>query len=102
MQASQRDMLNAVQRVTGTSDQDWKIEQTPVDDVIEKGREMMKGGGFQGFVQVLYGLQFKPGSGSNFHAKCDNKVLGLQSPADDLDEATKKAVKDTEAGKSYY
>ena len=37
-QVSQRDILSAVQRVTGTTDKDWTIDDQDVDAIIEEGK----------------------------------------------------------------
>ena len=98
MRVTQRDMLGAVQRATGTGDKDWEINETPVDEVIEGGRQQMAQGDFRGFRDLLYGLQFKEGAGGDFHANRSNEVLGLQE--DKLDVVTGEVVKAVEEGKT--
>ena len=97
--ASARDMVNAVQKANGTTDADWTIVHKNVDEVIKGGQEQLAQGNFMGFRDVLYGLQFKPGAGGDFHHKIINDVIGLEY--EDIDEVTKREVDAIRAGKKY-
>ena len=93
---SQRDMLDSLNRLMGTTDKDWKIDYEPTDVRYKKGLEELKSGDFTGFAKALYARDFYPGDG-NFEATrgLDNALLGL--PKDDLDEATKRTLKMVES-----
>lgn len=95
---SQNDMLDSVLRVTGDRREDWTIEHEDVQERFRRGSELMKQGVMEGFGILLYARTFyKDGSGS-FGAKLDNEKLGL--PKDDLDAATRIAVKMATAGET--
>lgn len=54
---SQRDVLDAVQRATQTSDAEWTVENMDVDTAIEVGREVWRGEGVM-HPYLLFGLFF--------------------------------------------
>jgi NmrA-like family len=89
---SQRDILDSVMRVTGTTLDDWKIEHEESPSRYKAGMEAMKKGDYKGFAQMMYTRVFyQDGSGSYEASKgLQNDVLGL--PKEDLDEYTKIAV----------
>lgn len=91
---SQRDMLDAIQKVTNTTDKDWKITKKPIDQHIEEGKKAGKDDKEEK-MKLVFGPTFKEGLGDKFYGKeLDNEKLGL--PHEDLDEAMKKIVKETE------
>ena len=100
---SQRDMLDSIQRVTGTTSEDWTIEYQNHKERYESGMKMMKEGNRLGFARLLYTRVFYPNGDGNYEEKrgLANKVLGL--PKEDLDEATKRAIAlfEKEGGYSY-
>jgi hypothetical protein len=82
---SQRDMLASVQRVTGTTDADWKIVTQNAEERYAEGVKEMEQGNMLGFFKSMYARVFYPdGVGL---LETDNEALGL--PVEDLDEATK-------------
>lgn len=90
---SQNDMLESCFRVTDTKKSDWKITNEPSKDRYEKGGKAMREGDMTGFVKQMYTRVFFPDGAGN-HEKThglDNEVLGL--PKEDLDEATRAAIK---------
>ena len=89
---SQRDMLDSVMRVTGTTLNDWTIKHEPSPSRYKAGVEAMYKGDFMGFAQMMYSRVFyQDGSGDFETSKgLQNEVLGL--PKEDLDEATKVAI----------
>ncbi|KAH6890673.1 hypothetical protein B0T10DRAFT_324887 [Thelonectria olida] len=95
---SQRDMLDSVNRVLGTTDADWDISYETTAKRIQDGEEEMKNGIFTGFAKVIYARVFAPSNPHSDFAKerTDNKVLGL--PSEDLDEATRRAVDMVQSG----
>lgn len=90
---SQKDMLDSVLRVTQTSLEDWKVTKEPVKKRYTEGIEAMQKGDMTGFVKMMYTRVFYPDECGN-HEKTRglaNDLLGL--PKEDLDEATKAAIK---------
>jgi hypothetical protein len=99
--ASQKDMLESVLRVTGTELKDWKVTKTPVKAIYQEGLKQFQSGDRVGFGKLLYSRSFFPESSGDYGAikGLDNDVLGL--PKEDLDEATRAAVKIAEKGVVY-
>lgn len=95
---SQKDMFASVLRVTGDKEADWKVSYEDVKERYKRGFDMMQKGQFVGFGILLYARMFYPGNPGDFSNRLDNKVLGL--PEEDLDEATKVAIKMAKAGET--
>ena len=90
---SQRDMLDSLHRVLGTTDADWEIRYETSEKRIADGAADMANGVFTGFAKMLYGGAFLPANEESDFAgimELANDILGL--PREDLDEATKRAV----------
>lgn len=93
---SQRDMLDSVHRVMGTTDEDWTITKESSLARRERGLKLMATEPRHGFVLALYASIFLPdevgffGKSTFDEDDVDNQLLGL--PKEDLDEATKRAV----------
>lgn len=90
---SQRDMLDSLHRVLGTTDSDWEISHESVAKRLADGAEELAKGVFTGFPKMLYAGAFSPtNQESDFAGTMElaNDVLGL--PKEDLDEATKRVV----------
>ncbi|KAL2163554.1 hypothetical protein VTH06DRAFT_5612 [Thermothelomyces fergusii] len=87
---SQRDMLDSVHRVLGTTDADWEIAHEPVEQRIRDGEEQLRNGDPRGFAKMLYGSVFAASNPDSNYVGEANQVFGL--PREDLDEATKRAV----------
>jgi hypothetical protein len=98
---NQREMLESVQRVTNTTEQDWKIEYRPIQEVNDEGMQRFQKGDFTGLMVVLYGRSFfKDNAGNTKLTRgLDSDKLGL--PKEDLDEFTKIAVERSEKGITY-
>jgi hypothetical protein len=92
---SQMDMFDALKKATGTTDKDWQISKVPVDQAVAKGNKDAQNGNRAGMIDVLYGMNFKPGMGGNFQHKIDNEFLGLYE--EDLDEVVRSAIYKLEA-----
>ena len=75
---SQMDMLRVLEKATGTTENDWKTTKTPVDEAIAKGKEEFEKGNRMGMVDVMYGMNFKPGMGGCYEGKSSNDILGLE------------------------
>jgi hypothetical protein len=95
---SQRDMLDSLHRVCGTTDADWTITHQPSLERYKKGIEDMQKGDRSGFARAMYTRVFFPNGGGDYESThgLDNGVLGL--PKEDIDEATKRAVALIEGG----
>lgn len=89
---SQRDMLDSVMRVTGTTPNDWKIEHEPSPSRYKAAMEAFQKGDFIGFAKMMYARVFYQDGSGEFEASkgLQNDVLGL--PKEDLDGYTKIAV----------
>lgn len=98
---SQRDMLDSLHRVLGTSDADWEISYQPVVERYEEGLAEMQKGERSGFAKAMYARVFFPESNGDFETGhgTDNGKLGLKK--EDLDEATRRTVKMVEKGFSF-
>ncbi|KAJ5895690.1 hypothetical protein N7495_007381 [Penicillium taxi] len=96
---SQRDILDSLHRIMGTTDSDWEIKYEPVSQRLKDGAEELASGIFTGLPKVLYGGIFSsenPMSDYAGNMSLANDVLSL--PQEDLDEATKRAVEMVENG----
>ncbi|KAH7006947.1 hypothetical protein EDB80DRAFT_893419 [Ilyonectria destructans] len=96
---SQRDMLDSLHRVMGTSDSDWDITYESVEKRMQDGTEELKKGIRTGFAKILYGRAFNVTKKNSDYAATGpmaNGILGL--PKEDLDEATKRAVDMVQSG----
>ncbi|KAF4447490.1 putative oxidoreductase CipA-like [Fusarium austroafricanum] len=99
---SQRQMLDSIQRVTGTTDEDWVIEHEGSKERWQRGVELMRKGDRSGFALAMYARIFYPNGDGNIEAKhrLANEALGL--PKEDLDEASKRAMDMVESGYNYF
>lgn len=92
-QVSQKDMFEAVQRVTSTKASEWTQKTVSSKDWYDQDKSCLQKGDMMGAVPVLYGRFFFPDAPGDLEMhgiKPDNEKLGL--PAEDLDEFTKLAV----------
>ncbi|KAH7381207.1 hypothetical protein DE146DRAFT_279090 [Phaeosphaeria sp. MPI-PUGE-AT-0046c] len=98
---SQRDMLDSLHRVLGTSDKDWEISYQGAKERYEEGLAEMQKGDRSGFAKAMYARVFFPESNGDFETGhgTDNEKLGLKKES--LDEATKRTVKMVEKGFNY-
>lgn len=96
--ASQRDMLDSIHRVAGTTDKDWEISYEPSDQRYKDGCEELQKGIRTGFAKMIYARMFYPNGDGDFESAhgLANKVLGL--PKEDLDECTKSVLAMVESG----
>jgi hypothetical protein len=94
---SQRDMLDSVNRVLGTTDQDWTIKYEPAEQRYKDALVQFQGGDRMGFAKAIYSRIFYPTGDGDFDSKgLANAALGL--PEEDLDEHTKNAIDMVESG----
>ena len=90
---SQKDMLDSVLRVTGTTAEDWKINKEPSQARYKRGMAELQKGNRSGFATLLYSRVFYPNGDGDFETSkgLQNEVLGL--PKEEIDESTKVALK---------
>jgi hypothetical protein len=95
---SQREMLDSIHRVMGTTDKDWEIVFEKSGERYAKGLEDMKNGQRLGFSRALYSRVFFPNGGGDYESSkgLDNEKIGLEKA--DLDAATKGTIELVEAG----
>lgn len=79
MVVSQRDMLDAVQTATNSTDADWSISYEPSKKRWEDGKRLFATGDLMGFGKMLYSRLFFPSDGdySGRPGGLDNAKLGL-------------------------
>lgn len=96
---SQKDMLDSVLRVTQTSIDDWKVTKEPSHERYMSGIKAMQSGDRVGFVKMMYTRVFYPDDSGNYEKTkgTSNELLGL--PKEDIDEATKAAIKRSKESK---
>lgn len=90
LSTTQRGALDAMQRITGTTDNDWTIETDNIAERIKKDKEAMAGGGdaaFGAMMDILVAYYTGDGLGGDYQSKAleDLKVLGLKE--EDIDAA---------------
>ncbi|KPI45451.1 uncharacterized protein AB675_536 [Cyphellophora attinorum] len=97
----QRDILDAAQAATGTTEKDWTIEQKDAQSYTDDGFAKMSRGDISGIVPMIYGSHFIEGLGGSYEGKkqtLNNVVGGL--PKEDIVEVTKRLIAEMEATKS--
>ncbi|PLB51389.1 NAD(P)-binding protein [Aspergillus steynii IBT 23096] len=89
---SQRDMLDSVHRVMGTTDADWTIRYEPCRQRYNDGLAEMQNGIRTGYAKAMYTRAFFKNGGGDFESRRElaNDTIGL--PKEELDEATRRAV----------
>lgn len=88
---SGRELLEAVQRATGTDDGDWTVEVKTVQERREKGLRELEAGNPMGMVELLYAATMTRGLGDEYPGrKTMNEELDL--PEESLDEWMKEFV----------
>ncbi|TVY47466.1 hypothetical protein LOCC1_G002218 [Lachnellula occidentalis] len=99
---SQRDMLDSVNRVKGTTDKDWEIVSEPSIQRYKEGIEDMNKGDHTGFRRAMYTRVFFQNGDGDFETSrgVQNSLIGL--PDDSLDESTKRALEMVESGWNPY
>ncbi|KAL6918449.1 hypothetical protein FSST1_009944 [Fusarium sambucinum] len=99
---SQRNILDSLHRVLGTTDDDWTIKYESSEQRIKEGAEEMREGSQRGVIKWLCANTFLPSNiASDFTGKnVANGVLHL--PEEDLDVATKRVVTKVESGWSPF
>jgi hypothetical protein len=90
---SQNDMFESAKRVTGTTDADWTISHEASGERYKNAVVDMQKGDRKAFARLLYTRVFFPNGDGDYESRKGllNDVLGL--PKEDLDEATRSAIK---------
>lgn len=98
---SQRDMLDSIQRVTGTTDEDWQIDHESSQDRWARGVRGMAEQNHGALMTAMYARTHFPNGDGNLE-KCGlaNKSLGL--PKEDLDKATLRGVEMSRSGYNAF
>lgn len=99
---NQKEMFASVQRVTETTEKDWKVETVDAKERVAKAVEALQRGEFQpAFTHLMYTRIFYPtGEGDHTRLGLANEALGL--PVEDMDEATKEGLRLSKLGKLEY
>jgi hypothetical protein len=86
-------MFESALRATGTKENEWTITKEPSQERYSNGLKEIQEGKRIGFAKMMYTRLFFPdGCGDFEHNKRTlNGLLGL--PKEDIDEATKVAIK---------
>ncbi|KAI7501898.1 MFS general substrate transporter [Hortaea werneckii] len=90
---SQKDMFASALRATGTQESDWQIKYEPAQERFAAGLEAMKAGDRLGFAKMLYSRIFFSDGVGNFEASKGTVNEMLNLPEEDLDEASRVAVR---------
>jgi len=89
---SQSQLLAAAQKATGTSQADWTIQQSTIEDWVRQGREGMEKGDMRAGAGLTYAMYMGEGKGGDYEAKAreDRTVLGLKEES--VDEVVARAI----------
>ena len=89
---SQREILDAEQKVTKTTDADWAITHTDGQAFIDEGSSRLARGDFHGVLNLVYGNTMMEGHGGDYETTngVSNKALGL--PEESLEDAVRDVV----------
>ncbi|KAL2194439.1 hypothetical protein P885DRAFT_71219 [Corynascus similis CBS 632.67] len=87
---SQRDMLDSLHRVLGTTDSDWDIAHESSDKRRKDGTEALQRNDVRGFAKLLFANIFDVSNPVSNYVGEANLTLSL--PKEDLDEATRRAI----------
>lgn len=96
--ASQRDILNSLHRVMGTTDKDWTITMESSAERFKRGMDMMKNNDMPGRGIAMWARTFYPNGDGDFESThgVANEALGLER--EDFNQATKEVVQMVESG----
>lgn len=98
---SQRDILDSLNRVLGSTDKDWTITNEPTPDRYKRGLAELQGGALTGLATAMYSRAFYPNGDGDISGKgLANDKLGLHE--EDIDEATKRTIEMDESGWSPF
>lgn len=92
---TQKEMLEALAKATGTGKGEWKVENVEAKEYYEKAKAEMLKGDYSAFSRALYSRLFYPDAPGKLE-NTDNERLGL--PKEDFQEATNRALEMREKG----
>lgn len=90
---SQKDMFESVKRVTGTSEAEWKITYESSEDRYKEAMAGIKEDNFNTYTKMLYSRTWFPNGGADYETAHGTANAALGLPEEDLDEATKEAIR---------
>jgi hypothetical protein len=95
--ASQKDMLDSVLRVTGDKLEDWTINKELARERYASAAKALQNGDRMAYVRMMYTRVFFDDGNGNFEARegTANKILGLAQES--IDEATARSIERAEA-----
>jgi hypothetical protein len=95
---SQREILNSLHRVLGTTNENWQITYEPTAKRVKDGMEEFSNGIVTGIGKAMYAKLFIRSRAAELELPrgMANKALGL--PEESLDEATRTAVEMVQSG----
>ena len=93
---SQREMLDAVMRATGTSGRHWTVEKVSAVEAIDAAKVKANAGDLPAIMEVLYGTIFREGYGGDYEVtrRIVNELLELED--EDFEETVREVVRDIE------
>lgn len=100
--ASQKDMLESVLRVTGDKLEDWTINKEPAHERYTSATKALQGGERMAYVRMMYTRVFFNDGTGDFETRRGTANEILQLPKESLDEATLRAVERSETALSAY
>ena len=88
---SQQQLFAAAQKATSTSEADWTVQHSTIEDWIKQGREGMAKGDMRAGAGLTYAMYMGQGKGGDYEAKAkeDREVLGLKEES--VDEVVARA-----------
>jgi hypothetical protein len=89
---SQREILDAVQRATKTSDKDWTITNRDGQEHMAEGAAKLAKGDFMGLADNLYGAVMKGDMGGDYESERGVSNTALNLPEENLDDSVRGAL----------
>lgn len=89
---SQRDILDSVHRVLGTTDADWKIEFETLEVRLEKAKKLAESQPLMAYGLEVHARRLAPGGYGDYETPFGTANDALGVAKEDLDEATRVAI----------
>ncbi|KAF2162592.1 hypothetical protein M409DRAFT_69148 [Zasmidium cellare ATCC 36951] len=89
---NQNKIFESLKRATHTSDEDWTVKHSSIEERIKDGQEKIAEGDFNGMAEMMFASYMGEGLGGDYQSKHleDKEALGLED--EDLDEIVKAAL----------
>ncbi|KAH7320784.1 hypothetical protein B0I35DRAFT_459523 [Stachybotrys elegans] len=87
---TQRELLDSIQRATGTTDEDWEIVSASSDEIEKKYLETAQKGDQESWMFTFAMYHYRQGWGGDFSHKSDMSKFGFEQ--EDLDETVKRVL----------